>query len=421
MTENTNRRGTSRYVKRILLCGLEKSGRSSIRRIVVKNGAIRNIEENGVALNYFNWHLTKEEDSPSITILDLGGKWPVLEKFISELSPSVFYGIQALLFVVDASEEDKFDSAKGYFKLVLQRVQDYSPSVRIFVFLNKVDLIATSSEKQKRREQLRKSFQELLEKEIGFHETTIHDNSAKTALCTILKEMMPEAARQIEARFEDRSIDLTQEEVEAVTTRVESTHPANKGLELVIESEEEQPEILQPVDSPLPSIPIPPTPSLPMNAGTEPSVEDRARSITLSEEGIQEEITGAKELREFLDQTQEDLDLTAVSLLTHDGRPLIKLGENLEQFDETIAIAHRIFESASEHISEGLEQLIVELADSYITINQVGEMLILVTKGAPPLIPKASQKLIEFARETASHTQRIGVVEELLKPPDFEF
>ncbi|MFX0199385.1 MAG: hypothetical protein ACFFCW_24945, partial [Candidatus Hodarchaeota archaeon] len=92
MSENTKTRGTSRFVKRILLCGLEKSGRSSIRRIIVKGRATRKIEENGVALSYFQWHLTKNPDSPTITVLDLGGQWSVLEKFILKLSSSAFYG-----------------------------------------------------------------------------------------------------------------------------------------------------------------------------------------------------------------------------------------------------------------------------------------------------------------------------------------
>ncbi|MFQ5819978.1 MAG: ADP-ribosylation factor-like protein [Candidatus Heimdallarchaeota archaeon] len=409
MSENMETRGKSRFVKRILLCGLEKSGRSSIRRIIVKGKVTRTMKENGAALNYFQWHLTKNSDSPTITVLDLGGQWPVLEKFISKLSSSVFYGIQALLFIIDISEQKTFKSANKYFKLVQQRVQDSSPSARIFVFLNKVDHITKSSELQKRAEKLKKNFQKKLRKEIGFYKTTIHDNSANEALFAVFREIMPEAEKQIRARLDELSMSPTQEE-EISTAYFEPPPPVEKALELGIESEKIHSEINQPLDGPLPDISLPSIPEPTMNLGSTPSSEGRANLAIQAEDakiiGLQE----TNELREILDQTLKTLNLSAVSLLTYDGKKVIKLGENLEQFDETIMIAQRTFKSASEHVPEGLEQLIIELIDSIVAITKIDETLLLITMGIPPFSLESSQKLMEFARRLATNDQKIKIV-----------
>lgn len=408
MSENMETRGKSRFVKRILLCGLEKSGRSSIRRIIVKGKVTRTMEENGAALNYFQWHLTKNSDSPTITVLDLGGQWPVLEKFISKLSSSAFYGIQALLFIVDISEKNIFKSANKFFKLVQQRVQDSSPSARIFVFLNKVDRITKSSEMQKRAKKLKKSFQKQLKEEIGFYQTTIHDNSAKEALFAVLINIIPEAEKQLRVRLEEsRMITSLEEGKEAISVFVEPHHPSEKALEFAIESEKTQSETIQPFEDSLPDISIPSIPEPPMNLGSTPSSEGRANLAIQAEDA---KIKGSKEineLREILDQTRETLNLSAVSLLTYDGKQVIKLGENLEQFDETIMIAQRTFESASEHVPEGLEQLIIELIDSIVAITKIDETLLLITMGIPPFSLEGSQKLMEFARRLATNDQKI--------------
>ena len=404
MSENTNTRGKSRFVKRILLCGLDKSGRSSIRGIVVKGRVTRKIEENGATLNYYQWHLTKNPDSPTITVLDLGGRWSVLEKFLSKLSSSAFYGIQALLFIVDISKKNTFKSANNYFKLVQQRVQDSSPSARIFVFLNKVDRITNSSEMKKRANKLKKSFQKQLKEEIGFYQTTIHDNSAKEALFAVLRDIMPESEKQIGARLEELNMISTQEEEGIIiTANHEPPLPVEKAFEFGIESEKTQSEITQSLDSSYPDIPIPSIPEPPMNLGSTPSSEGRASLTTQVEDEKIKELYEIKKLRGILDQTRETLNLSTISLLTHDGKQVIKLGEDLEQLEESIVIAQRAFESASEHVLEGLEQLIIETGDFIMTITQVDETLLLITKGESPLNLEISQKLMEFAQRVANH------------------
>ncbi len=404
MSENTKTRGTSRFVKRILLCGLEKSGRSSIRRIIVKGRATRKIEENGVALSYFQWHLTKNPDSPTITVLDLGGQWSVLEKFILKLSSSAFYGIQALLFIVDISEKNTFKSAHKYFKLVQQRVQDSSPSARNFVFLNKVDQITKSSEIKKRAKQLKKSFQTHSDDKIGFYETTINDNSANEALLAVLGEIMPEAEKQIEAHLEElRRIPTQAEKGEIIIAYDEPLHPIETALEFGIESEKTTSEIIQPLDSSFPEIPIPSMPSSPMISGSTPLIEERTILEPQVEEVKIEEQYEIKALQEVLNQTRETLELSIVSLLTHEGKSIIKIGKNFDEFDETFKIAHRTFESVSKHIPEGLEQLIIETDDSFVTITLIDETLLLITKGMSPFNLEISQKLMEYARKVANH------------------
>lgn len=399
-------RGTSRFVKRILLCGLDESGRSSIRKMAIKGRETRRMEDNGAVLSYFQWHLTKEPDSPTITILELGGRWSALEKFILNLSSSAFFGIQALLFVVDISEENTYDTALRYYKLVLQRIQDYSPSARIFVFLNKIDLSSSSNKKQKRVKQLKERFQNQVEDAIGFYETTIHDNSANEAFLAVLGEIMPDAEKQIGARLEELSMISTQE-AKMITMDNEPPRPGEKALELEIEPEKTQSEIIPPVDGPFSDIPIPSIPNPPMNLETTPSIEDRVDLATQTEHTKIKEPYELKELREVLDQTRETLHLSAISLLTLDGKHVIKLGEDLEQFDETIIIAQRAFESAAKHVPEGLEQLIIELIDSNVAITKVNEMYLLITRGAPSFNLEDSHKFVEFARQLATNTQKI--------------
>jgi len=373
--------------------------------------------------------------------MDLGGRWSVLEKFIAELSPSVFYGIQALLFVVDVVEEDKFDSAKSYFDLVLQKIRDYSPSARIFVFLNKIDRIPTPSERQKTVELLRRLFQEQLEEEIVFYETTIHDNSAKAALFAIFKKIMPEAASQIEEHLQERiSTPITQGAVsEVLNASVEPVTTSKKALnmgsevdtdqpevtptlkippisiptppapvELESEVERDQSEITQPLEIPSPPIPTPPAAVPPINLVTEPSSEGRDISVSQFESTKGKGVNRVRELRELLDQMREALKLSVVSLVAHDGRTYINPGENIEQFSESITIVHRVFEATLHQVPEGLEQLIIEMSDSFVTINQVDESFVLITTGYTPPVSGFSQKLVEFAREVASHTQRLG-------------
>jgi len=107
----------------------------------------------------------------------------------------------------NGAEEETFTTARDYFHVILQKIKEYNPSVQVYIFLHKVDLLPTSNERQNAVNLLQNLFQEQSTEEIAFYETTIHDDSIKATLLTIFKEIIPDGSDLIEKRFNERIID----------------------------------------------------------------------------------------------------------------------------------------------------------------------------------------------------------------------
>lgn len=422
MGKHTKERGTSRFVKRFILCGLEQSGRSTIRSTVIKGEELRKIEEKNVALSYFQWQVSKDYNSPTISFMELGGKWKALKSFINNLSPSVYYGIQAVLFVIDVKNKKKYNDAKNFLTLIWNNIKEYSPTAKLFVLLNKIDLFSKSDDQQKAVDQLKTLLQESQDDEIKFHNTTIQDGSVKGALLSIFTETMPEVSNLIEdlltigiststsdsikkpeelSEKDDQHIPPLPDEIPlpAIPTPTSPTTPADFD-----NHNDTDPTNLPPsIDIPLPTIPTPPIPVSQDHSNSGTSLESPDVSSEPPDSASEEKLTGEDEILEIFYRIQKDLYLTAVSLITRDGRILLNIKENFDEFNETLSIAHKTFETTLQRGPKDLNQLILHRHDTYVAITQVTDSLTLVISGVPPPISGISQKLITIAQEIASH------------------
>ena len=422
MDKHTKERGTSRFVKRFILCGLEQSGRSTIRSTVIKGEELRKIEEKNVALSYFQWQLTKDYNSPTISFMELGGKWKALKSFINNLSPSVYYGIQAVLFVIDVKNKKNYNDAKSFLTLIWNNIQEYSPTTKLFVLLNKIDQFSSADDKQKAINQIKPLFQELMDDEITFYNTTIHDGSVKGALLSIFKETMPEVSNLIEELLTtgiSTSVSDSTKQSEESSAKDDQHSPPSPGeiplptiptptsptppADFDNQIDNDQPNLPPSIDIPLPTIPTPPIPvsQAPSNSGS--AMDSLDVSSELSDSASEDKLTGEDEILEIFYRIQKDLNLTAVSLMTQDGRFLNNIKENFDEFSETLRIAHNTFETTLQRAPKDLNQLIIQTHDTYAAITQVTETITLVISGVLPHISGISQKLIVFAQEIADH------------------
>ncbi|MFW9916953.1 MAG: ADP-ribosylation factor-like protein [Candidatus Thorarchaeota archaeon] len=182
--------GQSLLGKKVLLCGLSEAGKTAIRSVVFGGKEAIEVRNLGATLNYVRQFISLGDRQ--VTLMDLGGQRIFLDRFITKFSPFVFHNVATLLFVVDTFDSQRFESSKHYFIAALDRLNKYSPNALAFILLHKMDLIADDPNKGQILEYLRNLFQQDVERELTFYETTIYDDTIKEALHEVLEISFPE-------------------------------------------------------------------------------------------------------------------------------------------------------------------------------------------------------------------------------------
>ncbi|MFX1286571.1 MAG: ADP-ribosylation factor-like protein [Promethearchaeota archaeon] len=77
----------------------------------------------------------------NFTIFDLGNQTAFLDKFVGELKEFLFGKVRVLVFVVDPIEILSLKQVRYYFEKMINHLTTFSPEAKVFVLINKWDLV----------------------------------------------------------------------------------------------------------------------------------------------------------------------------------------------------------------------------------------------------------------------------------------
>ncbi|MHA2202994.1 MAG: ADP-ribosylation factor-like protein [Candidatus Hodarchaeales archaeon] len=170
--------------KKIVLCGLAQSGKTTIRKWLFNELTETNLQ----ATIDYETH-TQIIDKTEIVFWDLGGVTAFLDRFVgqdadNDISNIIFKEMDTLVYIVDSIEIKDIAQSKKYLNLCLKNTTKYSPMAAIFILQHKIDLIPT-----KMREEVYHTIKDYLFKDITQHlwyyETSMVNTSIVVAMCAI--------------------------------------------------------------------------------------------------------------------------------------------------------------------------------------------------------------------------------------------
>ncbi|MFW9995301.1 MAG: ADP-ribosylation factor-like protein, partial [Candidatus Odinarchaeota archaeon] len=183
----------SRLGYKILIAGLSEAGKTAVKRIFFMKQQTGDVDKLAATINYERMAVSIK--GVPITIVDLGGQRVFIRRFLSKFSPFVFSNVQVFIFVIDVSEKSTRNNSIQYFTNCVEKLKQYSPEARIFVFLHKNDLVRALPNYESIHIQLKEQFQLESPKKIGFLRTTIYrPGSVIDAFGRIFELAMPEIA-----------------------------------------------------------------------------------------------------------------------------------------------------------------------------------------------------------------------------------
>ena len=84
---------------------------------------------------------TKHISGKLLTVFDLGCQTAFIDHFTGELAEFIFSGTSALIFVVDSLAIQGLSRVRSYLEKEYECLRRFSSPVKVYVFLNKIDLI----------------------------------------------------------------------------------------------------------------------------------------------------------------------------------------------------------------------------------------------------------------------------------------
>lgn len=125
---------------KILVSGSGMPGVTSVARTLT-SGKHAPADYSSVTIDYERTE--RVVDGKKIVVFDLGCQSAFLDRFTGELAEFIFTGTSTLIYVVDVLEIGSIPKAKYYLDRERECLYKYSPSGKLFIFLNKIDLIPT--------------------------------------------------------------------------------------------------------------------------------------------------------------------------------------------------------------------------------------------------------------------------------------
>lgn len=187
---------------RVLLMGTRRSGKSSIQKVVFykmsphetlfleSTNEVRNRDVNTSALVQFQ-------------LVDFPGNYDFFDKRSKITPESVFGGnaAHALVFVMDAQDEDTYTEAIEYFGHIMRTAHKVNPNIFVHILIHKVDGDAYMSDDLRatcHHEIKRAVMDELAEANIPirpvFYMTSIYDHSVFEAFSKIVQKLISQLA-----------------------------------------------------------------------------------------------------------------------------------------------------------------------------------------------------------------------------------
>ena len=145
---NTIKKINKEIRKNISIMGCSGVGKTAIRAIIfgswipTKNQNFEPTLEVKIAdINFFGI---------SVTIKDCGGQNDLIQEYFSQKKKDIFSNLQIFVFVIEAEkrteEAEKFEL--DYYEKCLEKINEYSPNAKVFVLINKMDLIHNTRKDQ---------------------------------------------------------------------------------------------------------------------------------------------------------------------------------------------------------------------------------------------------------------------------------
>ena len=180
---------TSEEVKKIVLMGLSNAGKTCIYERVFEGKKPWELMQSTATkgISYKNYDVGTVSKP---MIWDLGGQQQYLDEYHGPLKKSIFQRASVLLYVVDASDVERYENSKIELEWAINEILIYNNSPIINVFLHKIDLI---NDKAAVITYLKNLLSENISNEIHFYPTSVFDESLFTAWSGIIREISPKS------------------------------------------------------------------------------------------------------------------------------------------------------------------------------------------------------------------------------------
>jgi predicted regulator of Ras-like GTPase activity (Roadblock/LC7/MglB family) len=167
---------------KIILAGLPNSGVRTIKAIVVDNNPPKEIKDQIERLEIGG--SMKELLHRRVITVRCGGDKSI-QDIISRENDPIYQNVEALVFVLDITEQSNFTMAQYFFDALVSHLHRFSPNARVYLLLHKVDLIANHPNYAKFIRATKNLFHNE-DMDIFIHETSIFDDSAFLAFKDVL-------------------------------------------------------------------------------------------------------------------------------------------------------------------------------------------------------------------------------------------
>ena len=179
----------SEDIKKIVLMGLSNAGKTCIYERVFEGKQPWELMHSTATkgIDYRNYQVGSFSKP---MIWDLGGQQQYLDEYHGPLRDNIFKKAAVLLYVIDASDADRFENARIEFEWSLNEILSSNPKATINIFLHKIDLI---HDKNELIQYLKNFFCQNTSHKINFYPTSIFDESLFTAWSGIIREISPKS------------------------------------------------------------------------------------------------------------------------------------------------------------------------------------------------------------------------------------
>lgn len=121
-------------MKKILFCGIDNAGKTSILHVLKKNYSFLNKLKPTKGIE----RSTSKILDIDFVLWDLGGQQQYLTKYF-EKKEYIFLDLSLLFYIIDMQDEIRFDSVLEYFEKIINVFRENSQFPTVVIFLHKID------------------------------------------------------------------------------------------------------------------------------------------------------------------------------------------------------------------------------------------------------------------------------------------